>query len=82
MLHLLVVFIPTLLLAEEGGQEPKPIAALLSFALMVLIVYLIIARSRRKSRKYKLTGEHRQRPPTDRQMDYIDTLMEEREVKT
>lgn len=53
--------------------------SLLSLAIMGLIVYFIVRQSR-KSRKYKLTSEYRQRPPTVRQMAFIDSLIEERNV--
>ena len=84
MLRLLVVLIPSLLLALggslEGGQQANPIASLLPFVLMGLVVYYIVRRSRRK--RSRLPDAERLRPPTDRQMDFIDNLMAEREVET
>ena len=88
MLRLLVVLIPSLLLAlggsPEGGQQANPIASLLPFVLMGLVVYFIVRRSRRKGKRYKPTPDdiYRQRPPTERQMAFIDLLMQEREVET
>lgn len=64
-------------------QQPSIIASLLPFVLMGLVIYLIIRRSRKRKR-YKPTPDdiYRQRPPTERQMAFIDLLMQEREVET
>lgn len=87
MLRALVILIPSTPLAlggspSEGGQ-PNPIASLMPFVLMGLVVWLIVRRSRRRSRQRSALGDvQRQRPPTARQMAYIDLLMEEREIDT
>ena len=84
VLLLLVILTPSSLLAlggsSEGGQQPNPIASLLPFALMGLVVWLIARRTKRK--KSMLADADRQHPPTPRQMDFINNLMEEREVET
>ena len=67
--------------ADGTDSQPNPIASLLPFALMGLTVYLVIRWSRRKSKRTELSETHRQRPPTERQMDYIDSLMQEREIE-
>lgn len=83
MLRMLIVFIPSILLAMGGnpdGDQPAPISSLMSFVMMGLIVYFIVRRSKRK--KAMLSDANRQHPPTIRQMDFINNLMEEREVET
>ena len=63
-------------------QQPNLIASLLPFVLLGLIVFLIVTR-RRKGKKYVPTQSdiYRQRPPTERQIAFIDVLMQEREVE-
>ena len=48
---------------------------------MGLTIYLVVRWIRRKSKRTDLSETDRQRPPTDRQMAYIDNLMEEREIE-
>lgn len=67
--------------ADGTDSQPNPIASLLPFALMGLTIYLVVRWIRRKSKRTDLSETHRQRPPTDRQMDYIDSLMQEREIE-
>ena len=87
LLFIALLLLSSLLLAlgsgpSSGGSQPNPIASLLPFALMALVVYLVVRRSRHRSKRSDLTEAHRQRPPTDRQMAFIDHLMQEREVET
>lgn len=84
MLRLAVVLIPSLLFGETaGGHQPGLIAALMPYVLMGLLIWFFVRRSRRKSRQRAALGDvQRQRPPTARQMAYIDLLMEEREIDT
>ena len=51
---------------------------------MGLIVFFIVRRSRRKKKERAPTQSdiYRQRPPTERQMDFINMLMQEREIET
>ena len=79
MSRVLVVFIPSVLFAE-GSQQPNPVASLLPFILMGLVIWLIVRRARRRPKHSKLSDAQRQRPPTDRQMAYIDALIDERDV--
>ena len=58
------------------------IEAILPFAFLALIVYYIVRWASRRPKRSRLTNRDRQRPPTDRQMDFIDTLMQEREIET
>ena len=67
--------------SDSPETTPNPIASLLPFVLMGLVIYFIVRRTRRNKHP-ELTEVHRQRSPTDRQMDYIDRLMEEREIET
>ena len=67
--------------ADGTDSQPSPIASLLPFALMGLTIYLVVRWIRRKSKRADLSETDRQRPPTDRQMDYIDSLMPEREIE-
>ena len=69
--------------APAGGTDtqPSPIASLLPFVLMVLTIYLVVRWIRRKPKQSDLSETHRQHPPTDRQMAYIDNLMQEREIE-
>lgn len=67
----------------SAGAEPNPIASMLPLVLTGLALYYIIRRARRKDPKKPATTDlYRQRPPTDRQMAFIDMLMQEREVET
>lgn len=54
--------------ATTDGPAPNPIASLLPFALMGLVIYFIVRRKGRRSKQSKLTDAHRQRPPTERQI--------------
>lgn len=70
-------------IANNTGTQPHPIASILPLVLMGLALYYIIRRARQKSPKGTATTDlYRQRPPTDRQMAFIDALMQEREVET
>ena len=67
--------------ADGADSQPNPIASLLPFALMGLTIYLVVRWRRRKSKRTDLSEIHRQRPPTARQIGFIDSLMQEREIE-
>lgn len=66
-----------LVIVSGATQESLPtVSMILSLVLGVWMIYLIVQFCQWVSK-----GKKGRRPPTDRQLDFIDDLMEEREVE-